>query len=156
MYFSLQFLGYFNTVDNSEAELMTERLKNSCCVEFFFFFFSIMGVLVWDDITPTSCTYMMMWNLSPTHWPLGDFYEILNNFRADFSDLDWGISCEISFRWMPCTLLITSQHWFRQWFCAIRQQAFTWTNVDPGLCCHMVSLGHNDCHKIWCKYMYQP
>ena len=27
---------------------------------------------------------------------------------------------------------------------AIRQQAITWANVDPDLCHHMVSLGHNE------------
>ena len=26
---------------------------------------------------------------------------------------------------------------------AIRQQAITWANVDPDLCCHMASLGPN-------------
>ena len=26
---------------------------------------------------------------------------------------------------------------------AVRQQAITWDNVDPGLCRHMASLGHN-------------
>ena len=40
------------------------------------------------------------------------------------------------------TLLIRSQHWFRQWLGAVRQQAITWSNVDPELCHHMVSLGH--------------
>ena len=37
-----------------------------------------------------------------------------------------------------------SQHWFREWLGAVRQQAITRVNVDPDLCRHMVSLGHND------------
>ena len=37
-----------------------------------------------------------------------------------------------------------SQHCFRQWPGAIRQQAITWAKVDPDLCCHMALLGHND------------
>ena len=37
-----------------------------------------------------------------------------------------------------------SQHWFRWWLGAIRQQAITWTNVDTDPCRHMVSLGHNE------------
>ena len=37
-----------------------------------------------------------------------------------------------------------SQHWFRKWLGAIRQQAITWANVDPDLCRHVVSLGHNE------------
>ena len=34
---------------------------------------------------------------------------------------------------------------------AVRQQAITWANVDPYLCLHMVSLGHNefqDCSEL--------
>ena len=42
------------------------------------------------------------------------------------------------------TLLMVSQHWFRLWLGALRQQAITWANVDPDLCRHMVSLGHNE------------
>ena len=37
-----------------------------------------------------------------------------------------------------------SQHWFRKWLGAVRQQAITWANVDPDLCRHMVSLDHNE------------
>ena len=36
-----------------------------------------------------------------------------------------------------------SQHSFRWWLGAVRQQAITWTNVDPDLCTHMASPGHN-------------
>ena len=38
------------------------------------------------------------------------------------------------------TLLMISQHWFREWLGAISQQAITWANVDPDLCRHMASL----------------
>ena len=41
------------------------------------------------------------------------------------------------------TLLMKSQHWPRYWLGAISQQAITWSNVDPDLLCHMVSLGYN-------------
>ena len=41
-------------------------------------------------------------------------------------------------------LLMMSQHWFRYWLGAVRQQAITWINVDPDLSRHMVSLGHNE------------
>ena len=37
-----------------------------------------------------------------------------------------------------------SQHWFRWWLGAIRQQAITWANVDPVFCRHMASLGPNE------------
>ena len=37
-----------------------------------------------------------------------------------------------------------SQHWFRWWLGANRQQAITWANVDPDLCRQMASLGLNE------------
>ena len=37
-----------------------------------------------------------------------------------------------------------SQHWFRLWLGAVRQQAITWANVDPVLCHRMASLGHHE------------
>ena len=48
--------------------------------------------------------------------------------------------------WGEChrTSLIISQHWFRYWLGAVRQQANTWFNVDTDLCHHMASLGHNE------------
>ena len=42
------------------------------------------------------------------------------------------------------TLLMISQHWFRYWLGAIRQQAITWTSVDQDLQRHMASLGPNE------------
>ena len=41
-------------------------------------------------------------------------------------------------------LPMRSQHWFRWWLGAIRQQAIIGTNVDPHLCHHMVSIDHNE------------
>ena len=35
------------------------------------------------------------------------------------------------------TSLMISQHWFKWWVGAFRQEAMTWANVDPDLCCHM-------------------
>ena len=42
------------------------------------------------------------------------------------------------------TSLKRNQHWFRYWLGAWWHQAITWANVDPNLCCHMASLGHNE------------
>ena len=39
---------------------------------------------------------------------------------------------------------LISQHWFRQWYGAVRHQAITWVSVDPDLCCHIASLGHSE------------
>ena len=41
-----------------------------------------------------------------------------------------------------------SQHWFRQWLGAVRQQAITWANVDPELCHEMALLGFNELTSI--------
>ena len=32
--------------------------------------------------------------------------------------------------------------------CAVRQQAITWANVDPVLCRHVGSLGHNELKQL--------
>ena len=42
------------------------------------------------------------------------------------------------------TLLMISQHWFRLWLSAVRQQAIIWTSIDPDLSRHMALLGHNE------------
>ena len=40
--------------------------------------------------------------------------------------------------------LMISQHWFRYWLGAVRQQAITWTNVDTDFCRLMSSPGRNE------------
>ena len=37
-----------------------------------------------------------------------------------------------------------SQHWFRSWLGAVRQQAIIWANVNQVLWHHTASLGHNE------------
>ena len=63
----------------------------------------------------------------------------------------WGISCELAPRWMSLELTDdkSSQHWFRWWLGAARQQAITWANVYPDLCRHMVLLGPNELKLLW-------
>ena len=61
---------------------------------------------------------------------------------------------EVSFARLPSdechwTLLMISQHWFRYWLGAVRQQAITWANVDSDPWRHMTSLGHNE--LIYCN-----
>ena len=50
---------------------------------------------------------------------------------------------------MPKDRLMISQHWFKYWLGAVRQQAITWANVDSDLCRHMASLGHNVLKYMW-------
>ena len=77
----------------------------------------------------------------------------MSDFQTNFND--WWLSyLPLKLPRDEChgTLLMVSQHWFRLWLGAVRQQAITWTNVDPDLCHHMVHvlLGHNDlsCIKV--------
>ena len=57
----------------------------------------------------------------------------------------WGISYEIALKWM---LLDLTDDKFREWLGAVRQQAITWTNVDPDLSHHMASPGQNELLKL--------
>ena len=54
---------------------------------------------------------------------------------------NWCFYCGTGLGWMP---IFSSQHWFRLWLGAVRQQAITWANVDQCLCRHMASLGANE------------
>ena len=80
------------------------------------------------------------------HWPLGDLDAI---FKLQFSiSFYWLVSshCLRIMPWDAChgTSPMISQHWFRQWLGAVRQQAITWANVDLVPCRHMASSGHNE------------
>ena len=54
----------------------------------------------------------------------------------------WGISCEIALIWMSLDFTGDQSTLVQVMAGALRQQAITWANVDPDLCCHMASLGH--------------
>ena len=41
-------------------------------------------------------------------------------------------------------LLISNQHWLREWLVAVRQQAIAWATVDQYLCHYMASLVDNE------------
>ena len=53
------------------------------------------------------------------------------------------ISCKIALRWILIDLTDKSV-FVEVMACAIKQQAITWTNVDPMLWCSMSSVGHNE------------
>ena len=63
----------------------------------------------------------------------------IRNFQTNFSDWWLGIFCEIASNECHRTMLMITQHWFRSWLGAIRQQAITWGNIDPVFWCHMAS-----------------
>ena len=60
----------------------------------------------------------------------------------------WGISGEIALSWWSLDSLMISQYWVGWWLGAVRQQAITWAYVDPDLCRHMASLGHNELNSL--------
>ena len=41
-----------------------------------------------------------------------------------------------------------------QWLVSVRWQAITWANVDPDLCHHMASPGHELLHQSWLTHIY--
>ena len=56
---------------------------------------------------------------------------------------------------LPCSecqrillLILISQHWFRKWLGAIRQQAITWTGVYQDLRPHISAAGHSELTQI--------
>ena len=69
---------------------------------------------------------------------------------------DWDTSYDIALRWVSLYLTDDKSTLVQVMAGAIRQQAITWTNVDPDLCRHKASLGHNeltvlqqDCTEQW-------
>ena len=81
-----------------------------------------------------------------THCPLGDLDAIL---KMQFSTLfDWLVSSDLLMTVHPdeCngTSRMVSQHWFRLWLGAVRQQAITLANVHLVPCRRMASSGHTE------------
>ena len=60
----------------------------------------------------------------------------------------WGISCEIALIWMSLDFTEDLSTLVQVMACGVKQQAITWANVDPDLCRHMASLGHNELIKL--------
>ena len=60
------------------------------------------------------------------------------------------IMCKLALNW---THLMIIQHWFREWLGAVRQPAITWANIDPAVCRHMASPGHNGFSKTTTKIL---
>ena len=81
-----------------------------------------------------------------THWPLGERSAIS---KIRISVLFYQLIASDFLMMMPSdechrTLVMISQHWFRWWLGAVRQQVITCANVDLYLCHHMASLGLNE------------
>ena len=96
------------------------------------------------------CMWSFMINsFSLTHWLMGNVV----TFKVKFPNRCYGLSAWALAKLFSCecyrTPLIISQHRFTLvWLGAVRQQAFISANVEPDLCCHIVSLGDNEL-KCW-------
>ena len=115
---------------------------------FLFIKISLWAKTIWGAVEQVCLTHFIMdkdvkWHceLYLTHRFLGGFN---SNFQYNFSDW-WGTSVELTSDECQWTLLVTSQHWFRKWLGAVRQQAVTRTNIDPDPCRHMASLYNVTC-----------
>ena len=77
-----------------------------------------------------------------------NFKDVIFKFILQIDIMIMCIFCEIAVECMPqgfrlMTSIMISQHWFREWLGAVRQQAITWTNVGKYPCRHMSSQCHN-------------
>ena len=85
-----------------------------------------------------------------TYRPLGDLNVILKMLLAIL--FYWLVSSNLLMIMPPdeCdkTLPMISQHWFREWLGAVKQQAITWANVESVTYSPMASLGHNELTNV--------
>ena len=85
-----------------------------------------------------------------TLWPLGDTIVILEVYspKTCYRLSSWALLVKLLSDECHRKLAQINQHWLRYWLGAWWHQAPTWANVVPHLCCHMVSLGHNEFRPI--------
>ena len=79
------------------------------------------------------------WNLELTHCSLREMAVISKVYICNIfqSLISWMFPVVVSSKENHRISLMISQHWFREWLDAIRQQAMTWTNIDQDLRSHM-------------------
>ena len=79
------------------------------------------------------------------NWPLGGMGIILKElFSSSLHEFDYSaIHMKLPSEKCHLTPLVISQHWFRQWLDAVRQEAIIWANAEKDPCRHMVSRGLN-------------
>ena len=103
-----------------------------------------------DADRPISCSTNLYCKLTFTlgiiDCPLGDYGEIFNTFSSCIQWFMVEVSCEIAFMWMSMHITMITQHWLRQWLCAIWHESIAWSHVDQGPCRHIALLSHDDLH----------
>ena len=86
------------------------------------------------------------WHVTLTHWPLGDVTVNLNVYFSNTSYTTVALALVI---WMPQNIThekstyVQTMAWCRQ---------ATWANINPDLCCYMVSLGHNELMRLCSRF----
>ena len=122
-----------------------------------------LEVRAWmKNYTPFFINYLCNYLLYDTHidtsvFPLHCYHDCqINSLAPGRPRCHFKLQFSISFYWlvsshrlriMPwdgChgTSSMISQHWFKQWLGAVRQQAITWANVDLVPCRHIAWLRH--------------
>ena len=101
----------------------------------------IVTTLVWAKITETFLCWLIATLSTPRRHEYSCIYLISNFFQ-------W-LMAGVSVVKLPSNVchwlkLMITQDWFRRSIGALRQQAIIWTDVDPVLCCYIVSPGHDE------------
>ena len=119
--------------------------KGKICMSFRnLFYFSAVGILLCVGFCCNKTQPCYVCNaVYLTHWPLADVAIILKAqsqspntcYRLSY----WALLVKLLSGECHWTPLMISQHYFSLWLYAVRQRAITRANVDPVLCCHMVS-----------------
>ena len=103
-----------------------------------------IGVQSWPS------SQIVKWGRDPSASEKWDLNNMADISHATFSDLVLLLRFKCCWSWLKLLLaechrthFMTSQHQFRKCLDVWRHQAIAWANVDPDLCSHMPSLGHN-------------
>ena len=126
-----------------------------------------------DNMYKIGCATLYSTPLCLNHCPMGG---CSNNFEVNFYSLirencSLGFHCEITFKWKPPNLTNKESILVQVMHCCHQVSSHYQSNVDPDLCHHTASLGHNelntrlfqnliewDCHKstVQCKTAVSP
>ena len=138
----------------------SERHTSHGCIAYFL-------VLSWKTslLSNSSQAHMLVWvtrNFNPQkcwafYWQFG-IMEVKMKWQKNCKTILWN-TAKLVVRECHRTPLMILENWFG----AVRRQAITWVNIDPGLCHHMVSLNSNELNShifiyklLLCMAKHQP
>ena len=89
--------------------------------------------------------------LTHLHIFMGTFFNTVNLNKCFLNSyqgyISWAFPLKLSSDECHKTSSVISQHWFRKWLDAVRQQAIAWANVNPDQCRCMASISHTNLKK---------